>query len=394
MKKFLSFIFALLVLVPCTYFLTACGEDKDKDKVMSIDLNPSLEFVLDKNDKVVTVNALNEDGNYLLSLTVNGETVLEAFKDMSAEEAAQLFIKLTEENGFLITGNKETLTISISGDSKALLNSVKSTAEKYLKDNGIDTSKLSIAVENLKKSELVTKVKECMQQYTDKELSKMTEEELIALIKESRQETEDLLTQDLKEAYYALRNAALENAEFQAVLDKISSVTGGLLDSVVELFQEKMNTFTAKLNDMYGKYQELLNSEEYKTAMNNYVEAKKELLEKRKELLDASLTPEQKQVIESALDTLETVADEAYEAIANARTTIDTAIDTAQRALSGALSAVQSVIDSVKAGMNGIENDINTAMATAKEDFKNDFKTKYASFLESYWKTTPATPGE
>lgn len=399
MKKFLSFIFALLVLVPCTYFLTACGKGEGKDKVMSIDLNPSLEFVLDKNDKVVTVNALNEDGNYLLSLTVDGETVLEAFKDMSAEEAAQLFIKLTEENGFLITGNEETLTISISGDEKALLNSVKSTAEKYLQTQGIDTSKLSIAVENLKKSELVAKVKECMQEFADKEqeLSKMSEEELIALIKESRKETEDLLTQDLKEAYYALRNSALENAEFQAVLDKINALTGDL-NTVFASFKTHMNSFETQMTELYGKFKTLLENEEYQAKVQAWVEAKKSLLDKRIELLAEDLTAEAEDQIKSEITALETALGQAKTAMETARTSLDSAITTAKGALNTALGEVQRVIESVKNALKtfvpGIEEDINTAMATAKEDFKTNFKTEYAGHLESYWKTTPATPGE
>ena len=76
MKKFLSILFAFLVLVPCTYVLTACGGNKT-EKVMNVDLNPSLEFVLDKNDKVVTVNALNDDGNHIISIATKSETLFE-----------------------------------------------------------------------------------------------------------------------------------------------------------------------------------------------------------------------------------------------------------------------------------------------------------------------------
>lgn len=393
MKKFLSFIFALLVLVPCTYFLTACGEDKGKEKVMNISLNPSLEFVLDKNDKVVTVNALNEDGNYLLSLKVDEETAIEAFKDMTAEEAAELFLTLTRDNGFLVSGDDETLTISISGSEKDLLNSVKNTANKYLQEKGVDLSKLTLKVEELEKSELVTKVQECMQEYAEKDLKDMSEEELVALIKESRKETEDLLTQDLKEAYYALRNSALENAEFQAVLGKINSMTEGLLPTVSEMFgnfQGYMTTFEAKMNDMYAKYLELLNSKEYQDKVQAYVSAKKAIIEEGKKLLDENLTDKQKQEILDGIANMKQGVKIAYGAIDTARDTIDGAINTAKDALDIALKAVQGVLDTVKTFIPNIENDINTALATAKEDFKTEFKTKYAEHLESYWTTTSA----
>lgn len=388
MKKFLSFIFALLVLVPCTYFLTACGE-KDQEKVMNISLNPSLEFVLDKNDKVVTVNALNEDGNYLLSLKVEEETVMEAFRGMTAEEAAELFLTLTKDNGFLITGNEETLTISISGNEKDLLNSVKNTANKYLQEKGVDLSKLTLKVEELEKSELVSKVKECMQEYSNKELEKMSEEELVALIKQSRKETEDLLTQELKEIYYYYRTTMADKVELNALIEKITeSATGDLatFKTKVEDLMTKANALTAELNKFIG--------EEYQKAVDAYVKAKKALLDKRIELYaDGEFSEEDMQT----LDKLESALEGVEKTMNDAKDAIDNAITIAQGTMSAAMTAAKNLVSGVKAALTMLGqdlSDVNTAVTNAKNNLVENFKDIYEEYNKAYWNsvTTPITP--
>jgi hypothetical protein len=78
-----------------------CGDKgkADEKTIMNVSLNPEVEFVLDSNNKVVSVNALNEEGNLVISA--------EAFENVegkSAEEAAQLFVKVSAETGFLVSG--------------------------------------------------------------------------------------------------------------------------------------------------------------------------------------------------------------------------------------------------------------------------------------------------
>lgn len=380
MKKFLSFIFALLVLVPCTYFLTACGEDKGKEKVMNISLNPSLEFVLDKNDKVVTVNALNEDGNYLLSLKVNEETVMEAFKDMTAEEAAKLFLTLTKENGFMITGNEETLTISISGSEKDLLNSVKNTANKYLQDNGIDLSKLKLQVDELEKSELVAKALECMKEYTENDLKDMSEEELVALIKESRKETAELLTQELKEIYYFYRVNEVDKAELRALVNKIS----GDVDEALKTFKENVEDLMAKADALTTELNKFVGVE-YQKLVDAYVKAKKALLDKRIELYaDGSFSAEDLVVLKGLEKTLSGVE----ETMEEAKKAIDGAITNAQGLVDTAMKTAKNLISTVKLALTAIGQDLSGVEATVtntKTTLVDRFKVVYGSYNTTYW---------
>ena len=102
MKKFTAIISVLLVAILSTMLFAGCKQNnpggdtpggdtpsKESQTVMSLSLNPEIEFILDDENNVVTVNALNEDGYLIISL--------ENFKGLSAEDAVNLFIKLSSE---------------------------------------------------------------------------------------------------------------------------------------------------------------------------------------------------------------------------------------------------------------------------------------------------------
>ena len=65
MKKFVSFMLAAVLCFSVCSF-AACSDNQANARdtaVMTVSLNPKVEFVLDSNDVVVAVNALNEEGN-------------------------------------------------------------------------------------------------------------------------------------------------------------------------------------------------------------------------------------------------------------------------------------------------------------------------------------------
>lgn len=63
---------------------------------MQVDINPSVEFILDADDKVLSVTALNDDG----ALIVAGE----AFVGKTAEDAVELMASISTDAGYLVKG--------------------------------------------------------------------------------------------------------------------------------------------------------------------------------------------------------------------------------------------------------------------------------------------------
>ena len=111
MKKKIMAAGALLCAGVMSFSLTACGGD-DKDgsaaSFVSLDINPSIELVLDKNDKVISAYGANEDGQVLLyqESGIVGESV---------EKAVEKITSLAVELGYLDENNKVVET-SVTSD--------------------------------------------------------------------------------------------------------------------------------------------------------------------------------------------------------------------------------------------------------------------------------------
>lgn len=91
MKKALLFIL-IFVLGIGSYCIYKLFEKKEYNYLI-VDINPSIQLTLDKNDKVVEVTPLNSDGDILIS-----ELKL---KKLSLEEAAKIIIKEAVEMGYI-----------------------------------------------------------------------------------------------------------------------------------------------------------------------------------------------------------------------------------------------------------------------------------------------------
>lgn len=371
MKKiFLSLMLAVCLMLPSMFLLTACG-DSDNDstaKVMNVGLNPKLEFVLDKNNEVVSVNALNDDGNHIVSIAIDKETL---FEGLTADEAVELFLEIADENGYLITGNEEEISIEVSGDADALMKKVKDKANKYFTDNNLD---ISIVVDKIEKEDIMEEVKNCMREYTDAELQQMTEEQLINLLKKSRGETKDLLTQELKDVYYNMRLERINIAELESLLSIIEGLDAQIQEQFAT-FVTNMEALTAKVSELETAYNTYFLSEtsDFNVAKDTYISAKEQLLAKRLELgLDGEISEEDKTTLES----FETAVAEAKTALDSAKAAADTAITEAKSALNEVIATVKASVEQVKIVLETLGVNLD-ALIGAKEHAKDNFKTHF-----------------
>lgn len=110
-KKFLTF--TSCILASCMMFsLTACdlfNKNDEKQAYVSLDINPAIELIVDKDNKVVSVRGENEDGQVLLyqESNIKGEKIDDAIKKIT---------DLAIEYGYLSEDNKVVNTIVTSGN--------------------------------------------------------------------------------------------------------------------------------------------------------------------------------------------------------------------------------------------------------------------------------------
>lgn len=365
-KKIISLVVVFALLITSSVMLFACGSKKEA-KVMNLGINPEIELVLDKNNNVISVNALNDEGNYIVANV--------KFEGLSVNDAVEKFIQANKDSGFVsnatVSATNNELKISISGDSAdSLYKKVKKTADKYFEEINISAN-VSFSGK-LDKSYLESQVKDCMRELSSSEISNMTEEQLINLLKESREETKDIFTQELKDLYYQsraeevltakinkLKDLAKNNPMFNAVVDNINTALNELID--------KTDDFRQKIEEKY-----LSDTSDYQIKMNEFITKKKELLKARLDGADETVLRAKELAVTSTENLLQASKTQAELVIATVETGINTAITTINTLINSFVSSIDTA-------------QIESAVDTATTTLVNEFKTQYADY-NNYWK--------
>ena len=128
MKKKLSLILVTVLAVAACFALSACDFDNKKDEAetfVSIDINPSIEFTLDKNNKVLSVYGANEDGQVLLY----GE---DGIVGADIEVATAKALELAKQLGYVNESNtvvQTTVTSDKNGRDEAVYNKIEAQVQ-------------------------------------------------------------------------------------------------------------------------------------------------------------------------------------------------------------------------------------------------------------------------
>jgi len=340
---------------------------------MNVDVNPKLEFVLDEDNKVVSVSALNDDGECLIQT----EADIAAFKNLNAEEAAKKFLEMSKEYGFVVEADSNALTVSISGEgADKLLNDVKSAVESKISelDLSITVSKKTISRETIEAIAL-----ECYQEYTQAQIDAMDEDDLIEMIEESRIETESLLSQDLKAQYYIDRAKAAINAKISAIEEQISA-TNLVAKAKLEIAKAAETALVSALDSIKQAHTDVQVAIDAK--MSVYAEYKKDYIEARKAANAEEIARLQPLVAQ-------------YESELNAaRAAIDSTIATIMQGLQTGLDAlkanVTTAINNVLAELSEVDTDaIDAAIVAAKDSAVSALEVSL--YNKNYWtEETPA----
>ena len=350
------------------------GTEAKEQKVMNLSLNPEVEFVLDENDKVVSVNALNEEGNLIISA--------EVFTGKTAEEAAKLFVEVSKETGFLVSGKvnagENELEISLSGDTKAaeaLYNDVKAGVEAYLTSANITATIEQAAA--ISEEQLEALVAECAPYLETAKIQAMEYKELVATLAESRKETAEFYSQELKNAYYEAKSFAMEQAELQAVKTQegITGIAAIAFDTAYGLYTTAVDTIESTRMTM------LVNENSpYQLALNAFREAKTNYLNYRNYVASLEET-EITTAISDQLASYQTIVDSTETALLQAGQNANQALDTAKAQVKTAYDSVVDLIGEYSAKVSQYATDIATKQQEAQTAFFTSFEEDYAAAI-------------
>lgn len=378
-KKIAACGMSLALAAGTCALLAGCGGgDGEAAARMQVDINPSVEFILDADDKVLSVTALNDDG----ALIIAGE----AFVGKTAEDAVELMASISTDAGYLVKGDlsagQDGITISITGDAEAaqkLYEDVKAGVDAFLEKSGIDA-----AVERgeaLKLDALRALVQEADPTLSDEEVAAMTEEQLLNALKISRIETAQLLTEELRAAYNTAKEYDFRFAERQATKSVIEGL-GSAYESFLNGYAAALDSYQKAIQAVeQARYDYLVDAgSDYQKILAEVREQKDKVLEQRKE---AAELPEgaAKEAAKAAL-----AAEEAI--LETKEAALELAGDAANASFDLALSAMKTVENALTELEKTFPEEITTALtenAQKAQDAMNAAKDEaFAKFEEAH----------
>lgn len=380
-KKLTIGLLSTAVVAGATSPLVGCScSEADELQVMTMSVNPGVEFIVDKDDKVVSVTASNEDGAYILNNFEN-------FTGMSAKDAAVKFLELSEQYGFVVSGTMdgEKITISVSGEgADELYKDVKKAISSKVTELGMEIKEMVKIAE----SDLEDMIEECYQEYTSSEIADLSEEKMLEMLKASREETKELFTEDERLEYYKDRaQKILETkiATIEAYVESMGTIASTALSTTL---MPALNVVKESITTAYNAVDTALNTalSQIKTQRETYITKKKEYLEKveaYKEALEAdneTLATELKPKLTNLRAKAKGDQDRLVEKLSDAKTELIGKVQTqVQTLLTSLNTAVDNILDGIS-NLPGVtplsEEDINTAINNALTTLKTEHENK------------------
>ena len=373
LKKFAAAMLAFVMLAGVGVAFAGCGGNKE-NQVMSLSVNPGVEFIVDGNDKVVSVTANNEDGAYILQKYTE-------FTGMSAKDAALKFLELSEKYGFVVEGTTdgEKFTISVSGQgAEKLYNDVKNNISSKANELGLSIANMV----KIGEDELEEIVAQCYQELSEDYIDELSEKELVDLVKQSREETKEILTDDEKQAYYRERAQKVISAKLEAINDYLDE-NATLANLDVQMLATAMNTtynnvIVPAFNSINTEINKL-----YNTALTGidavsakYVEQKEAYLAKVEEYRTAieqngANVEQLKTEMVELKNQAETIWEGLEEARENAKEQLENLLEGINSSLATLNSQINSVMEKISLTATQLQTKVNEQINALKTEYEN-----------------------
>lgn len=392
--KCLSLALCLCLLIGMALPLASCKKSEPTPPEgtytrMTVDINPSVEFMVDDQNKVVSVTALNDDGSILIA----GE----AFVGKTPEEATRMVVSLATDAGYLVKGEihventdeSQKVEISVSGNSdyaKELAKNVKSDVEKYLKDN-----KITATVESVKAKTLDEMRKVVIEDglFTEDEVKNMTEEQLYKALAAGRIETAQLLTAEMREAYYRAKDYKISFVEKQATADIISGM-GATYKVLMSGYSTALAAYSTSIDTLDElRYSLLVDPESaYQKALASLRDAKEDLLKEKKLIFSVKDGDKTYAEISASFKLSEETYNKALKAVEDAGAAANKAMETAIAALREVetqLKALEEKLrenEDISAKLTAEAQKLEDTLNKAKDNFFAEFEAAHKSDIE------------
>ena len=300
MKKIIKSVCIVLLLCLFATGLVSCGGNVD-DAVgvtyITLRINPEIELVADDDMKIIATNAINEDGEIVLSdLELVG---------MDADDAAEAFTEKATELGYIdVESEENTVYIDVVSDDEEDNEEIKEDLTDkingYFENNGIFGKACAEKLETYAElvtlwgvspghAKMIVRILYLYPEMTEKDVLALTVPERIELLKEYSKNAG--LTPDLNKDYAEeIEKIKSEYAQMFSISNRLELLKEALASTAItaeELAQirEEYAELKAEYDEMRKEYNEELDKirEAYKERAKEKREAAKKKAEERRE---------------------------------------------------------------------------------------------------------------
>lgn len=367
--------------------LTSCQDEQEPATPeegtvtrMTVDINPSVEFLVDDQGLIISATALNDDGSILIA----GE----AFVGKTPEEAADMMVNLAAQTGYLVKGNVEadqnTVTISISGDSqyaKELTDRVQQTATEALAEldiSGAVASAQALGLDALRAMALSTAL------YTQEKIDAMDEKQLYNVLAQSRVETALLLTAEMREAYFAAKESRISFAEREETA-RIIEEMGGIYKLTHAAYKAALDAYSSAILAVEDfRYETLISPESpYQKSLAELRAAKTDLLAQKNYV--ASLEVDGELYVQATVNL--TLSEEQYDKALAAYEALGAQADAALLELINVMKQAETKLieleaqlfdENIEATLQAKASEIEANLNAAKDSYFAEFEAAHA----------------
>lgn len=357
------------------------GKDPKAKGIVSIDVNPSIELVVNDENVVMSINGLNEDGKMII--------VDEEIVGKTLDEAVEIIITLEKETGFLTSGRVEAseneIKISVNADNDEAINELESKIR----------TTIGTVCDELKINESITKIEKYNRQILEEKVieidptlegkvSEMTYEELLDVINLHHLEMVDIYSQKLEELYIDAKNSEISFVEKESIQNTINN-----MDSIYQSFLESYSNLVTSLKSISEnletmRYDLLIDPESsYQSAVVEVNNAKSELNALKQEIANQEEPSILQQVELGAKETLLETAETLLETVESAtNTTIDTIQKSLEEVITNLEQQEENFPEEIKTQLNSKAQEIETSINESKDAFFTEFEIKYAEDIQ------------
>lgn len=394
--KIASGVLCLSIIVGVgAYFAITNSQTKvlSAKSFVKMDLNPSITLVVDENNKVVSVNGENNEGQMIV--------VDENIEGKTLEEAIEIILTIENQTGYLVSGNAtiddNKVSISVSVDDEK----IKDNMEKRISEtvnrvydelnvNGTLTY-VETSIKDLKE-ELIK-----YNAYAQEKIDSMNFEQVYEELKINYQEAAVMYSQEIIDLYNQAKIYEFKIAESDFTVKMIKDLGGiqaALLEGVFKAYEFSMDALKSgidALND--ARYNHFIKEDSlYQQANDELLLYKSEVIKFKNELaVNENLKEEQKAAIQSKLDAQLSLLNNVSASLSSLKVNAETVLIELENAINTLMNKVTEIKDEIVSLLSiDVEKELSNKaveldayLNTTKSEFFNNFETKYAEEIEA-----------